>query len=200
MVEVIELYRRASDEFLARVREIQPNDWNRGTPCADWDVRTLVHHVVEEQRWVPPLLAGETIDDVGDALSGDLLGEDPTGAARRAAAEAEAAVKRGRPPGGKVLLSYGDEDPDEYIRQLVADHLVHGWDLAVAIGADIEFDPELVHEVADWFTDREDLYRESGAIAARPPVDSADPQDRLLAAFGRDPHWRRPDSPEDSVG
>jgi uncharacterized protein (TIGR03086 family) len=199
MIEVIELYRRASDEFLARVREIQPDDWTRQTPCADWDVRILVHHVVEEQRWVPPLLAGATIDEVGDTLSGDLLGADAGGSAQLAAAEAEASVQRDRPPGGKVHLSYGDEDPDEYVRQLVADHLVHGWDLAVAIGADTKFDRDLVHEVAAWFTDREDVYRASGAIASRPPEVSADPQDQLLLAFGRDPRWRRPDALGDNI-
>ena len=192
MIDVIELYRRASDGFLARVRQVQPNDWNRQTPCADWDVRTLVHHVVEEERWAPPLLAGATISEVGDALSGDLLGENPHGSVEQAAAEAGAAVEGDRPPGGKVHLSYGDEDPDEYIRQLVADHLVHGWDLAVAIGADRDLDPELVSEVAAWFTEREDLYRSGGMIASRPPDESADPQDQLLAAFGRDPRWRPP--------
>ena len=199
MIDVIELYRRASEGFLARVRQIQPADWNRQTPCDDWDVRALVHHVVEEERWVPPLLVGATIDEVGDTLSGDLLGQDPGGSAGRAAAEAEAAVERDRPPGGKVHLSYGDEDPDEYIRQVVADHLVHGWDLAVAIGADRELDPQLVNDVAAWFAEREDLYRDAGMIAPRPVDVSADPQDRLLAAFGRDPRWRRPGGPEDGI-
>ena len=190
MIDVVELYRRASEGFIARVHAIQPEDWRRSTPCTDWDVRALVHHVVEEQRWVPPLLGGATIEEVGDALSGDLLGEDPDASAQRAATEAEAAVAGTRPPKGKVHLSYGDEDPDEYIRQLVADHLVHGWDLAAATGGDTRFDPELVSEVATWFVAREDLYRTGGAIAARPPNSSSDPQDRLIAAFGRDPDWR----------
>jgi uncharacterized protein (TIGR03086 family) len=70
--------------------------------------------------------------------------------------------------------------------QLFADHLVHGWDLARAIGADERLDPELVDACARWFTEMEDGYRSSGAIGPRPEAPpGADPQTRLLAAFGR---------------
>ena len=51
---------------------------------------------------------------------------------------------------------------DEYVHQLAADHLVHGWDLAVATGGDTRLDPALVAEVAGWYADREDLYRQAG--------------------------------------
>ena len=200
MIELSELYRRASDEFVSRALGIGPEDWERPTPCADWDVRTLVHHLVAEERWVLPLMAGATIDEVGDALSGDLLGDDPARSISEAAAEAEAAVAGSRPPGGKVHLSYGDEDPDEYIRQVVADHVVHAWDLAVAIGVDARLDGELVDEVAAWFRDREELYRAAGMIAERPVEDATDPQDRLLAAFGRDPRWGAHGQPERVIG
>lgn len=188
-MDVIELYQRASNGFRAWARAVRPEDLGRPTPCADWDVRALVHHVVEEELWAPPLLEGATIEEVGDRLAGDLLGEDATGAVERAAEAAERAVAGTRPPRGKVHLSYGDEEPDEYVRQLVADHLVHGWDLATATGGDTRLDPELVTEVAVWFAEREEMYRGVGVIGPRPPGSYDDPQDRLLAAFGRDPQW-----------
>jgi len=107
-----------------------------------------------------------------------------------AADEAITAVAERLPAGGKVHLSYGEEDIEEYISQLVADHLIHGWDLAVATGQKRDLDPELVAEVAAWFRNREDIYRSSGAIAARPESSSdGDPQADLLIAFGRDPNW-----------
>ena len=52
-------------------------------------------------------------------------------------------------PAGKVHLSYGDEDMTEYVAQLAADHLIHGWDLAVATGGDTALDDDLVEAVAD---------------------------------------------------
>ena len=109
-------------------------------------------------------MQGSTIEEVGDRFDGDLLGDDPVARARAAAAEATAAVAERLPRGGTVHLSYGEEQLDEYVYQLAADHLVHGWDLAVATGADAAFDPELVDAIAGWYAEREELYRSAGAV------------------------------------
>ena len=163
--------------------------WSDPTPCTDWTVRALVNHVVGEDRWTKPLVDGKTIAEVGDAFDGDLLGEDPKRSARAAADEALTAVAERLPAGGKVHLSYGQEDIAEYIWQLTADHLIHGWDLAVR-GQDRNLDPELVAEVAEWFR-REGIIRSSGSIAARPESAAGDPQADLLIAYGRNPDWAR---------
>jgi uncharacterized protein (TIGR03086 family) len=85
-----------------------------------------------------------------------------------------------------VHLSFGDFPGRDYTMQLFADLLVHGWDLARAIGADERLDPELVEVCASWFTPLEETYRGAGAIGPRPEVPpDADAQTRLLAAFGR---------------
>ena len=70
-------FRRASEGFVDRARKIGPEQWSGPTPCTEWDVRTLVNHVAGEYLWVPEMLAGKTIADVGDRLDGDLLGDDP---------------------------------------------------------------------------------------------------------------------------
>ena len=185
-------YRRSVEFWKGTVSEVS-DDWSKPTPCADWDVRALVNHVVSEDRWTRPLVEGRTIADVGNAFDGDLLGENPKGSAGAAAAEALTAVAERLPASGKVHLSYGEEDIEEYIRQLVADHLIHGWDLAVAIGQNRNLDPELVEEVAEWFRDREEIYRSGGAIADRPQSAAAgNPQADLLIAFGRNPDWTPP--------
>jgi uncharacterized protein (TIGR03086 family) len=136
------------------------------------------------------LVDGKAIAEVGDAFDGDLLGEDPKASAIAAAAEALTAVAERLPAGGRVHLSYGEEDIGEYISQLAADHLLHGWDLAVATGQNRDLDPELVAEVAAWFRNREEIMRSSGAIAARPDSASGgSPQADLLIAYGRNPDW-----------
>lgn len=185
-------YRRSVEFWKGTVSEVS-DDWSKPTPCTDWDVRALVNHVVSEDRWTRPLVEGRTIAEVGNAFDGDQLGENPKGSARAAADEAVTAVAERLPAGGKVHLSYGEEDIEEYIRQLVADHLIHGWDLAVAIGQNRNLDPELVEEVAEWFRDREEIYRSGGAIADRPESAAAgNPQADLLIAFGRNPDWTPP--------
>jgi uncharacterized protein (TIGR03086 family) len=172
----------------ARVDDVGPDAWGNSTPCDAWTVRDLVNHVVGEELWTVPLMEGATIAEVGDRFDGDVLGEDPAATCHAAASAAVRSVDEVAPRGVKVHLSYGDEAAEEYVRQLAADHLVHGWDLAVATGADARLDPELVDAVAGWFTEREELYRGAGAIGAH--VDRhGDPQTELLAAFGRDARW-----------
>ena len=188
-MELDALYRRSVEGWVDRVGRA-PADWSGPTPCSDWTVRQLVNHVVGEDRWTRPLVEGQTIADVGDTLDGDLLGDDPVTAARAAAEDALAAVAERLPRGEKVHLSYGDEDLGEYLRQLVADHLIHGWDLAAATGQDRVLDPDVVAEVAAWFHDREAMYRAAGIVAERPASSrDGDPQAELLIGFGRDPDW-----------
>jgi uncharacterized protein (TIGR03086 family) len=101
-------------------------------------------------------------------------------------AEAVAAVQADGALDRTVDLSSGPTPAREYVSQLYADHLIHAWDLARAIGADERLDPELVDACAAWFASMEDTYRAIGAIAERPEVPpGADAQTTLLAAFGR---------------
>ncbi len=189
-MQPVDLVQSTMDSWWERVLSVKPDQFSRPTPCAAWDVRALVNHVVGEDRWVVPLLAGQSIAEVGDRLSGDLLGDDPQAADDAALAEARAAW---RAPGAVdriVHLSYGDEKASEYAMQLAADHLVHGWDVAAATGQDRSLPAEQVEAVAAWFAERQAAYQAAGLIADPVPLrDGASAQDRLLAAFGRDPGW-----------
>ncbi|HEY2643147.1 MAG TPA: maleylpyruvate isomerase N-terminal domain-containing protein [Galbitalea sp.] len=68
---------RAHEEFGRRLEAV--TDWHAPTPDTDWDVADLAIHVIREQQWVPLLLDGKTIEEVGDTLDqldfNDLLGE-----------------------------------------------------------------------------------------------------------------------------
>lgn len=182
----VALYVRAADVFDARVQEVRPDQWGDATPCTEWNVRQLVNHVAVENLWVPPLLAGRTIADVGTAYDGDQLGDDPAAAWSGALAAAKGAVLEPGAADRTVHLSYGDERAGEYLLQLFADHLIHGWDLARAIDGDTELPADLVDECSAYFARMEETYRKMGAVAARVDVPAgADAQTRLLAAFGR---------------
>jgi len=188
--DIATVFAHSVAEWQRRMEEVDDDHWDRPTPCSDWDVRALVNHVVGEQRWVVPLLAGRTIADVGDSLDGDLLGQAPHEAAAAAAKDAVAAMSEPGAPERTVHLSYGDASATDYAWQLVADHVVHGWDLAVAVGADPHIDHDLVVRCAHWWEGWEDGYRSAGAVGPRVPLGpSASRQDRLIASFGRDPGW-----------
>jgi len=187
-MELKALHRRAVEHWAARVAAVKDDQWGDPTPCAEWSVRDLVNHVVGEELWTAPLLRGKTIAEVGSQFEGDVLGDDALERARLASAESAAVVDEIVPGGGRVQLSYGEEDMGEYVRQLCADHLIHGWDLAAATGGDTSMDPELVAEVGAWFAEREALYRGGGAIGPR-QSSAGGPASDLLAGFGRDSGW-----------
>lgn len=185
-MDVPALFGRGVEEFSARVRQISDEQWEADTPNAGWSVRDLVGHVVSEDLWAPPLFAGSTIDEVGDRFEGDILGAGPKDAWLAASSQAVHAAGEPGAMDRTVHLSFGDFPGREYAMQLFADHLIHAWDLARAIGADERLDSALVEACTTWFAGMEDGYRGAGAIADRPPVpEGAGAQTRLLAMFGR---------------
>jgi len=188
-MDAVELYRRTTDEWISRLGQIGPSQWGVGTPCRDWDVRALVNHVVGEQAWLPPLMGGASLEEVGDRFDGDLLGTEPDKVARTAAEDAAAAVPAAVQEGRTVQLSFGETPAGEYARGVAADQLIHAWDLAAAVGGDRRLDPELVAAVAEWYAPNEASYRSGGQVAPRPDVPGDDPQAALLAAFGRRADW-----------
>ncbi|MCB5181137.1 TIGR03086 family metal-binding protein [Streptomyces antimicrobicus] len=173
--------------FGERVHAIRDDQWDAPTPCADWTVRDLVNHVTGEQRWVLPLLdEGLTVADVGDALDGDLLGDDPVAAWDTAATAARAAFTAPGALDRPVALSAGPTPGSAYCRELTCDCTVHTWDLSRAIGADERLPQALVELATEVVTPYAGDLAASGMFA--PPVEvpaDADAQTRLLGLTGR---------------
>lgn len=186
MSDVQDLYRKANDQFGKKVESIADNQWNDPTPCTEWDVRALVNHLVSENAWIPPILAGRTIGDVGTSLDGDLVGEDPKEAWRSRAEDAGRAVDVDGAMDATVHISRGDVPGGEYVFEVLADLTIHGWDLARAIGADEVIDPELLDAVYPYYEPLVELLKSTGAFGpvVEPPP-GADRQTRLLAMLGR---------------
>lgn len=176
------LQRRAHQEFAARIAAI--SDWEAPTPDTDWRVRDLVAHVIEEQQWVPQLLAGRSIPQAKasiDPLRDDLAAEWALYSLAATSAWQETSPEK------TVQLSYDTVPVHEYLREQVADVTIHTWDLARAIGADEHIDDELVDAVWSVFEPQRDTLEASGLFASPVPVpDDAPLQVRLLAVTGRD--------------
>lgn len=186
MTEVRTWLREAVAGFGARLDGVADDQWSSPTPDADWDVRGLAAHLVDEQLWAPPLLGGRTIEDIGDEITADPLGEDPV-AAHRASAAGMVGALDDLDLDATVHLSFGDVPAQEYLMQLFADHLIHAWDLARATGQDETLDEALVRACGTWFAGREELYRDGGVIGPPVPVEGGGPQADLLGRFGRNP-------------
>jgi uncharacterized protein (TIGR03086 family) len=185
MDEVLDQHGRALDEFSRRVHEIGSDQWAAPTPCSDWDVRALVNHLAVEQLWVPPLLGGSTVAEVGDRFDGDQLSADPVAGWDAAASASRAAFADLGTLEHPVHLSYGDRPARDYCREMTFDLVVHSWDLARAIGADETLPDDLVAAIRERLGGTTSLAASGLFAEPVPAAPDADALTQLLALTGR---------------
>jgi uncharacterized protein (TIGR03086 family) len=184
-MDLVSLHTTAERQFADHLRAVRDDQWTARTPCSEWDVRALVNHMVYEYLWVPELLGGATIAEVGDKFDGDVLGGDPLGTWSSVARAAQEAIAD-TPPDKMVNVSWGQITAGEYIGQFVTDVAVHGWDLARGIGADDTIDRGLVEALLPGVEANAADLAASGVFGqpVEVPAD-ADDQTRMLALLGR---------------
>lgn len=201
MDELLSMFLAGQHEFGARVHAVAEDQWDAPTPDTAWTVADLVGHLVDEHRWAPPLLRGLDLDAAGKVVEGarslpvdggvganlaELWDEAVAGSAD--AVTAAGALER------NVELSRGTTPARTYLSEMTFDLTVHSWDLGQAIGYDELLPRELVEFVLARVGQMGDL---SASGLFEEPVDVGDdasPQDRLVAATGRDPSWSRSSS------
>lgn len=181
-IEWLELQKQAHRVFADRIGRV--TDWSAPTPDIDWDVHQLVEHVIDEQRSAPLLLVGRSAGEVRSRLqplANDLTVEWERASSAALAAWDDADLQRA------VQLSYDTVSAEEFLREQVADIVVHTWDLARALGCDERLDDDLVAAAWSVFEPQKDTLEASGLFASPVPVsDDAPLQSRLLALTGRD--------------
>jgi uncharacterized protein (TIGR03086 family) len=182
LVDRIEAVLGATGRLVAGVGADQ---WGAPTPCAGWDVRTLVNHLVGGLRIYTAELSGT---DAGQEHEDDWLGTDPAGAYRGAARDVLAAWRSPGALSGTVSLSVGRVPAPLAAVIELTEVLVHGLDLAVATGQEDAVDQRQAAALLD-LVDRMgvDAFRVPGVFGpARPAPDAAPAHVRLLALLGRD--------------
>lgn len=186
MTEIEELHERALHATGRIVDGVAADGWHAATPCADWDARGLVNHLVAGNLWAAELAAGGTIQGVGSRLDGDLLGDNPAAAYAASASQAAAVFRRPGALDAPCAVSYGPVPGSVYAGHRFLDVLVHGWYLAAASGQDYEMDPDLMEACQQIIEPQLDAFRSAGALAQPVAVPAdASAQIRFLAMLGR---------------
>jgi uncharacterized protein (TIGR03086 family) len=175
MDDLLTLYRRASEWTGASVAVV--GDLSAPTPCADWTVRDLLNHMLDTQRYFLGAARGEAVSPPGPNPP-DVLSDDP--AADFAGMRAE------------MLSVYGDAAVVERTMPALgiafADQLLHGWDLARALGRDATMPDGLAEAAYQAIHGRFTDDQRKGVFGPELPTPAdATAQDRLLAYTGRDP-------------
>jgi uncharacterized protein (TIGR03086 family) len=173
--DLLDLYSQASEWTAQKVAGA--TDLDATTPCDDWQVRDLLNHMLDTQRYFVGAARGEDVSPPGPTPPG-LLGSDPV-----------QDFEQGR---RELLDVYSQEGVVEKTGPALgiafADQLLHGWDLARATKQDATMPDGLAQAAYDAihgnFTDEQ----RKGIFKPEIPVDdSASPQERLLAYTGRSP-------------
>ncbi|MEU9125207.1 TIGR03086 family metal-binding protein [Streptomyces sp. NPDC048506] len=174
----------ACDRVLAAVeglvRAVEPAQFGLPTPCAQWDVRSLLDHVVRENMLWTDLANGTPCSDA----TADHLGTDHVEAFRAAAQASLAAFRRP----GMLDQRYGPAPGRRLVEQLLIEMLVHAWDLATAIGQPRDLVTDLAESALPVVREvYASLPRTPGGSFAppRPVPHDAPALDRLAGYLGR---------------
>lgn len=174
--DLLDLYGRASEWTVGKVRGATAR-LNTATGCDGWDVRTLLNHMLDTQRFFVGSSRGQHAS-LPSPTPPSLLTDDPAADFERARAEtldtfgAPGVIER---TGASLGIAFSDQ-------------LLHGWDVAKATGQDTTMPAglaEAAYEIIHGrFTEdqRKGVFKPEIEIAA-----DASSQDRLLAYTGRDP-------------
>src|ERR1700742_499365 len=163
---------------------------DRPTPCTDWDLRTLLNHTI---LWTAYSAERRARDE---KLPDELMSTDFTaqpGYDQAYAAQLDRAVAAWSDPAAwnRELNVMGNPTPSDGVGALLlAEMVLHGWDVARATGQDFHCDGPVLAAAAQAVADNAELFRKYQGFAA--PVElpaGASDFDRLLATSGRDPGW-----------
>ena len=190
--EIAKRHLQACEGFGRAVVAVVGN-WDRPSPCADWNARDVLEHVIgfhdvlllrpagakperprddPVQRWLVTREALRSVFDRPGLFDGPI---DVPAVGNNAPTQLDAAP---------------------LVAALTQDVLVHTWDLARAVGADDRLDPGLCDRYVSRLPDDPQALVASGMFGAAIEVSAeADPQTRLLARLGRDPSWQPPAAP-----
>ena len=188
--DVFVLADRALSDVVGQIRDDQ---WQLVVPAEitrkpDVTLRRVVDYHARDDAWVPDVLAGRTMEEVGDAHDGDLLGERPRENFAALVEVAVAAVRDLDDLDRIVHLSYGDWPAREYLKHITSFRGLRVYDIARFIGADTTMPPSLVSGLWEVLSPQAEEWRRLGVYGPLVPVpEGADLQDRLLGLTGRRP-------------
>jgi len=189
-----EVFVLADRALLRVVEQIRDDQWELVVPDGmtprrpGSTLRQVVDYHAYDEAWVPDVLGGRTIAEVGAEHDGDLLGDDPRAAYARLVDAACDAVSRFDDLDRPVHLSYGDWPAREYLTHITYFRALRVYDIGRFIGVDASLPTDLAQGLLDELEPRAEQWRAYHVIGAPAAVpDDASPQERWLAAVGRDP-------------
>ncbi len=191
---LLDLHRQATALVQPLHARVRAEHLVRPTPCAGWDLRALLEHVVGQDAGFAAAVTASPGDVGTAAFAAQPLGSDPQ-ATLSAGSRGLLAAFAGADPSARVLL------PELGARAFplkavvgfhLVDTVVHGWDVAAALGEPYEVRGDLLAAALDQ-AERvpTGASRQAPGAAFGPdlPAQGAGEWERTLLLLGRDPAW-----------
>ncbi len=190
MAPSVDMLKKAFEETQQVIDRVTPGHMAQATPCSKWDVRGLLNHTVSAVQMFATCASGGKPPSFDFHAPPDVIGDDPAGAFRQAAASALAAWSAEGALDGTVTLPPGEMPATVAIGINLFDTYVHAWDIAQATDQAITLAPELAAaalEVGRGIL-QPHFRQPDGPFGPEVMVpDSASTGDKLLAFAGRQP-------------
>ncbi|WP_214401283.1 TIGR03086 family metal-binding protein [Pseudonocardia lacus] len=182
----------AHEALRTAVRGVAAEDWNRPTPCAQWNVTQVLQHAAGDQvGFAAAITGGPWPSEDPFTPSGTLEGSPLAVAEEAMKASAAAWATIGKDvqevpvpvPPGTLPAPVG-------VGACALDAAVHAWDIALATGQPSPLTPGLARELMDVARRIVEPLRDFGAYA--PALDAQAGDDdvaELLRYLGRRPDW-----------
>jgi uncharacterized protein (TIGR03086 family) len=181
IVDTVDALERTFDHTQTVLAGVKPQQYDAPTPCTEWDVRTLMEHMVGVVAMMGAAVSGQEPQPFE-------LAPDP---ASQFADIAKTAIAAWRTPGvlDKSLTAPAGEMPGHvYANINLLDTATHTWDLAKATGQPAALPDDVA--IAAMEASRQVVSPElrAGRFADEIPVaDAASETDKLVGFLGRTP-------------
>jgi uncharacterized protein (TIGR03086 family) len=191
---IVGLDARAVRASVQIVSQASAADLARPTPCSDWTLGELLAHMTAQHNGFAAAAAGDGADLVHwqtGAPVADPVGEYAAAAARVIAAFAAAGALAGE----FVLPEISPKlrfPAAEAIGFHLVDYVVHGWDVARALGQAYDVEPDVLAAaltIAQAVPDGDRRRQPGAAFAPRVAASSGGPLGQIVALLGRRPDW-----------
>lgn len=198
-----ETFVQADQHLNGVVDQIEDDQWDVELPPdfptrddSSYTLRQILDYQAYDEAWIPSIVAGKTIEEVGqeafgEPIGNDLLGDDPKAAFAslvERSVEAVQALGDGDLDTRVVHYSYGDYPLREALWHAIVFRATRAYDFAKAVGIDSDLPQDLTQAVWDIVEPHAEEWRALGVFGPAAHVAGDAPlQDRLLGLTGRQP-------------
>lgn len=183
-MNLLALSRSALAGAAVPVAAVSSSDLSRPTPCGDWSLSELIGHMVaHNQGWAASASGAPVGASIWDSVA-------YSAAFASSSAEVSAAFEACTLDRLEVY-GYGSIPLSTALRMHIVDYVIHGWDVAAAVGVPFSVSDELAAAAYEIMLAFPDKPRPNKAFGVKVPVPSSGSVlDQFLGYVGRDPAWR----------